>query len=201
MRLIMNPAMMGKNNVCNLPVSYTNVQQQISLPNDNISVPALPTTKTVKLDTPLSKLKETIPTANDWLEHSHQLLSKDALDAEDWISWAAYNAVKFGQVAAITPSMKFPLFREPAHSPMMIYHGMNVIIAVSNFLNPGQTPIMTVDQPLFTLAKKIQWKFPDTHGENKFVVMLGAMHTEKMVLEMLGDWLEGSGLTTALTAG
>ncbi|KAK3741023.1 hypothetical protein RRG08_005713 [Elysia crispata] len=152
--VIMNPAMMGKNNVCNLPVSYTNVQQQISLPNDNISVPALPTTKTVKLDTPPSKLKETIPTANDWLEHSHQLLSKDALDAEDWISWAAYNAVKFGQVAAITPSMMFPVFREPAHSPMMIYHGMNVIIAVSNFLNPGQTPIMIVDQPLFTLAKK-----------------------------------------------
>ncbi|KAK3787194.1 hypothetical protein RRG08_040324 [Elysia crispata] len=76
---------------------------------------------------------------------------------------------------------------------------MNVIIAVSNFLNPGQTPIVTVDQPLFTLAKTIQWKFPDTHGENKFVVMLGAMHTEKMVLEMLDDWLEGSGCTTALT--
>ena len=101
-----------------------------------------------------AKLKETIPTANDWLEHSHQLLSKHALEAEDWISLAAYNAVKFGQVAAITPSMMFPLFREPAHSPMMIYHGMNVIIAVSNHLNPGQTPIMTVDQPLFTLAKK-----------------------------------------------
>ena len=45
----------------------------------------------------------------------------------------------------------------------------------------------------------ILWKFPDTHGENKFVVMLGAMHTEKMVLEMLGNWLEGSGWTTALT--
>ncbi|KAK3741022.1 hypothetical protein RRG08_005712 [Elysia crispata] len=25
------------------------------------------------------------------------------------------------------------------------------------------------------------------------------MHTEKMVLEMLGDWLEGSGWATALT--
>ena len=51
----------------------------------------------------------------------------------------------------------------------------------------------------FTLAKKIQWKFLDTHGDNKFVVMLGAMHTEKMVLEMIGNWLEGSGWTTALT--
>lgn len=102
--VIMNPAMMGKKNVCNLPVSYTTVQQ-ISLQNDNMYVPALSTTKTVELETPFSKLKETIPTANDWLEHSHQLLSKDALEAEDWISWAAYNAVKSGQVAAITLSM------------------------------------------------------------------------------------------------
>ena len=196
--VIMNPAMMGKNNVSHLPVSYTTLQH-IYLQNDNIYVPALRTTNPVELRTPTSKLKETIPTANDWLDHSHQLLSKHALEEEGWISWAAYNAVKFGQVAGITPSMMFPLFRGPAHSPMMIYHGMNVIIAVSNHLNPGQTPIMTVDQPFFTIAKKIQWKFPDTHGENQFVVILGAMHTEKMVLDMLGDWLEGSGWTTALT--
>ena len=70
--------------------------------------------------------------------------------------------MKFGQLAGITPSMMFPLFRETAHGNMMIYHGMNVIIAVSNHLNPRQTPIMTVDQPLFTIAKKIQRKFPDT---------------------------------------
>ena len=66
----------------------------------------------------------------------------------------SYNAVKFGQLAGITPtSMMFPLFRETAHSTMMIYHGMNVIIAVSNHLNPGRTPIMTV-LDFFTINSK-----------------------------------------------
>ena len=121
-----------------------------------------------------------------------KLLSKHALEAKDWISWAAYNAVKFGHVAGITPSMLFPLFREPAHSTMMIYHEMNVIIAVINHLNPGQTPIMAVDQPLFTIAKTIQWKFPDTHGENKFVVILGAMHTQRrwFLICLVTGWKE-----------
>lgn len=59
---------------------------------------------------------------------------------------------------------------------------------------------MVVDQPLFTFAKKIQWKYSDDFGENKFVVMLGAIHTEKMLYECLGDWLDGSGWTSLLTS-
>ena len=42
----------------------------------------------VERGTPPSKLKEAMPTANDWLEHSNQLLSKHTLEAGDWISWA-----------------------------------------------------------------------------------------------------------------
>ena len=95
--------------------------------------------------------------------------------------------------------MMLPLFREPAHSPMMVFHGMNIIAAATKQLNPGQTPVMVADQPLFTLAKKIQLKFSDTLGEDKFVVMLGALHIEKMLYEILGDWLEGSGWTTLLS--
>lgn len=58
---------------------------------------------------------------------------------------------------------------------------------------------MVMDQPLFTLAKRIQWKYTDTLGEDKFVVMLGAMHAEKMLYDCLGDWMEGSGWTALPT--
>ena len=61
-----------------------------------------------------------------------------------------------------------PPFRESAHSPMMVYHGMNVICAVTNHINTRQNPVMVVDQPLFTLAKKIQWLYSDELGENIF---------------------------------
>ena len=65
-------------------------------------------------------------------------------------------------------------------------------------LNPGQTPVLTCDQPLFTLAKQIQWKWPDTYGEDKLVVMFGGLHIEMTALKTLGDWLQGSGWTQAL---
>ena len=59
---------------------------------------------------------------------------------------------------------------------------------------------MVADQPLFTLAKKLQWKFHDSgYGEDSFLVMLGPMHTEKMLWSVSGDCLDGSGWTTALT--
>ena len=75
-----------------------------------------------------------------------------------------------------------------------------VICQAINYINPGQTPVMEVDQPLFTLAKKLQWKNPGTEfDEESFLVTLGAMHTEKMLWGVSGDWLDGSGWVTALT--
>jgi hypothetical protein len=82
----------------------------------------------------------------------------------------------------------------------MVMHGMDVIRQAVTFLNPGQeVPIITVDQPLFALAKMIQWKWPDSHGEQAYVVMLGGLHIEMTLWSVLGDLLGGSGWTVALT--
>ena len=40
----------------------------------------------------------------------------------------------------------------------MIRHSMDVVKNAVEHLNPGQTPVVTFDQPLFALAKQIQWK-------------------------------------------
>ena len=77
---------------------------------------------------------------------------------------------------------------------------MKVIGQAINQINPGLIPVKEADQPLFTLAKKLQWKNPRTEfGEDSFLVTLGPMHTEKMLLGVSGDWLDGSGWVTALT--
>ena len=47
--------------------------------------------------------------------------------------------------------------------------------------------------------KKLQWKYPDSHGEDKFVIMLGVKHIEKMLWEMNGTWFDGNGWITAIT--
>jgi len=48
----------------------------------------------------------------------------------------------------------------------------------TDYLNTGQIPVMAFDQPLFALAKYVQWSWPLSHGEDSFVVMFGGLHIE-----------------------
>ena len=61
---------------------------------------------------------------------------------------------------------------------------MDIVEAVVQHLNPGQVPMIAVDQPLYALAKQIQWSWTTTtHGEDVFV-MLGGLHIEKAILKV-----------------
>ena len=60
-----------------------------------------------------------------------------------------------------------PLFPDDSKSVAMIRHPMAVIQRAVEFLDPGQVPVLTVDQPLFAIAKRIQWEWPDTHMVKK----------------------------------
>eukprot|EP00745_Piridium_sociabile_P027883 TRINITY_DN44892_c0_g1_i4.p1 TRINITY_DN44892_c0_g1~~TRINITY_DN44892_c0_g1_i4.p1 ORF type:complete len:307 (+),score=64.28 TRINITY_DN44892_c0_g1_i4:780-1700(+) len=66
------------------------------------------------------------------------------------------------------------------------------------FLNPGQTPVITADQPLYALAKQIQWHWPEHYGEDKLVIMFGGLHIEMTALKSIGTLLKDSGWTSAL---
>ena len=57
---------------------------------------------------------------------------------------------------------------------------------------------MAFHAPLFALAKSVQWKWPDTHWEEKFIAMFGGLHIEMAMWTTYGDYLEGSGWTNAL---
>ncbi|XP_048577134.1 uncharacterized protein LOC5514185 [Nematostella vectensis] len=81
----------------------------------------------------------------------------------------------------------------------MVKHGMDVLKHAITFLNPDQIPVITVDQPLFALAKMVQWKWPASHGEQAYVVMMGGLHIEMALWSVVGDLLDGSGWTTAIT--
>jgi len=49
---------------------------------------------------------------------------------------------------------------------------------------------MACDQPLYALAKNIQWILPERYGENLTVVMFGGLHIEIAALRTIGDWLQ-----------
>jgi len=75
---------------------------------------------------------------------------------------------------------------------------MNVIKSAVQYINPGQTPVITLDQPLFAIAKQIQWNWPVSHGENQFVIRLGGLHIEMAAFKVLGNRLDGSGWTSVI---
>jgi len=71
-----------------------------------------------------------------------------------------------------------PLFQEEDASAAMICHAIDFITKAVDFLNQGQVPVLACDQPLYAIAKKVQWNFPTVCGEKKLVVMFGGFHTE-----------------------
>ena len=93
------------------------------------------------------------------------------------ISWSAF----FATLQSFVPKPPaiislLPLFRDSAHSPAMVKHGMSIIRKVTLHVNPGQTPVLTVDQPLYAIAKRIQWKWPDEYGHQQYVILMGGLH-------------------------
>ena len=63
------------------------------------------------------------------------------------------------------------------HAKMQIIkHSINITQAAIQHLNPGQTPLIACDQPLYALAKKIQCTWPASHGEDHIVIMLNGLH-------------------------
>ncbi len=75
------------------------------------------------------------------------------------ISWAGYHAAhqKEGVRPMVTVAL-LPLFREAAHIASMVKHGMELVKANTFFLDPGQIPVIAIDQPFYCLAKQIQWE-------------------------------------------
>jgi len=81
----------------------------------------------------------------------------------------------------MVPPSAIATFLDNAHSIAMIKHSMSIVKAVVQHLNPDQAPVLTADQ---ALAKQIQWTWPDTLGENHFVVMLGGLHIKTAILKV-----------------
>lgn len=182
----------GSKTVEPLPEYYTDVRPVAS----SVKGQTIPATSVTSLR--CHNFEQHIEDEYMWLENTRSVL-KDDVEACENTSWAAYHARhQDPKQPVITPTSLLPLFQESAHTVAMIRHSIDVVRNAVQHLNPGQTPVLTCDQPLFTLAKQIQWKWPDTYGEDQLVVMFGGLHIEMTALKTLGDWLQGSGWTQAL---
>ena len=100
------------------------------------------------------------------------LCSKDILKMSvcSNISWAAYHAnqqPEQGYSPTITAML--PLFPDDSKHVALICHSMDMVKKAVHDLNPTQIPVIILHQPLYAIAKLIQWNWPDTYGEKHFV--------------------------------
>ena len=148
----------------------------------------------------INRLTTDLSNEDGWLKHVKDVLHNNGQDQiqQSFIAWAAFHVSRTAAVTNLQPDISclLPLFQEEAKSVTMILHATNTVKSSVEFLNPGQTPVIACNQPLYAIAKKIQWQWPGTQRENNFVVVLGGLHTEMTAWRTLGDFLGGSGWTS-----
>ena len=182
--------------IASLPSYYTEVPP-LTLPSSDIVVPNTIARLVSTLDHDVTNNSDR---EEDWLDNTRQVLNEKELTKEYIVSWAAYWASK-SSLSSHQPALisLLPMFTENAHSLAMIAHAINVISSAVKHLNSSQIPVVAVDQPLFALAKQIQWKVGGVYDESHVVVMLGGLHIEMAAFKALGKWVLGSGWPEVLT--
>ena len=109
------------------------------------------------------------------------------------LMWSAYNSALLNN-NSIKPTAEIsicPLFSEKSSSPSMVKHAMDITTDTTTFLNPGQTPVLGADQPLYEITKTLQWSHSDTSiAEDKFVLKMG---DKDKAQSMGGKVVRGSG--------
>lgn len=165
-----------------LPEHYTNVK---------------PASSFILQPPPLEQFIPDLPSSiQPFLQNQFVWLNKVCLtqeyDHSVKVTWSSHHALLAkDKQFEIGISSLMPMLRDQAHDVATIKHSLEKIKEAVGFLNPTQSPVVTADQPLFALAKQIQWTWPHEFGN--FVFILGGLHIEMTILKMIGRILNNSG--------
>ena len=144
-----------------LPEAYTNLAYVTFLKKEVIISPMACT-----LTSDAQLVKSATADEKKWQTFAHRLVSVAVQSVDNPIGWAAFHAnVQQPRDFDVTITSLLPLFPDDSKYVAMIRHSMDVVQRAVHLLNPGQVPVLTLDQPLFTIAKQIQWNWPDVYGE------------------------------------
>ena len=105
------------------------------------------------------------------------------------VNWSAHLDSKQSSEFEVNFTSLLPLLRDQAPSVATIRCVMDKIKDIVAILNPGQTPVNAADQPIYAVAKQIQWHWPNQYGEEKLVMMFGGLHIEMAALKSIGTFL------------
>ena len=110
------------------------------------------------------------------------------------VSWSSHHAKNSEVAQAKSISAMLPLIDEKSTHHGTIKHVMDNVSSITSLLSPEQQmSILAADQPVYTVAKQIQWAWPDLYRKDKFFILMGGLHIEMKIMEALGLLLEGTG--------
>lgn len=137
-----------------LPASYTEV-----IPVQETTSKAQPPANVSAMKLDERSFNRGFEDKSTWLEKASTIVvNQESLEEKTQDSWAAFHSHQPHCVppSSVAVSAMLPLFPDQAKSVAMIRHAMNVIKLSVDDLNPGQVPVIAVDQPLYAVAKEIQ---------------------------------------------
>ena len=131
---------------------------------------------------------------NEWIKHASNVVKEGSL-CNIPITYSGYHSHNqdHNDVRPRASIEIFPEIYNKAATMAMQKHSMEMLIKATNYANPGQIAVCTIDCPLYALQKKCQWVYPDEVGVTKIVIMLGMLHLEMATQECGGRLLGGSG--------
>ena len=91
-----------------------------------------------------------------WLQHV--CIAAETGAGTSNVSWSAFHSCRDDYSSSDTPtatSSLLPLFQNDSATIAMVRHSLDVIKKLIDITNPGQSPVVAVDQPLFAIAKNV----------------------------------------------
>ena len=133
-----------------------------------------------------------------------QVIASEKLKVQSWlhkkkdidniISWSKYHSDNIPNVFLKGINAVLSIVPKPVHTLSTQYHCMEIIKQTIAYLNPGQTPVVVCNQPVFALIKEIQWGYPETFGSSSYLCLFGGVHFKQCMLTIHGDLIKGSSL-------
>ena len=160
-----------------------NDEQQLSLPDYYTNLP--PTTN-ISTQYPIQtanlvEIQSVQDKLTQWLHQVTRLCSDEFIDINERLSFSGFHSRTQVKQVIKGLSVLMPLLRDNINSLSMVRHCMDVIIKVINQVHPSQVAIITADQPVYALGKRIQWMYPEEYGESKIIMSMGCLYRDGIV--------------------
>ena len=131
-----------------------------------------------------------------WLNHLHKVQSINNGELQEIpVTSSGFSPMANQKMSGQGPQLEYSLFsmRSPHQFPCRNTQCLLSRRLCTEFVNPGQVPVIEGDCPLYAQQKKCQWEYPEEVVETKMVCFICFLHVEMTFQECGGKLLVGSG--------